>query len=125
MLLFTVSVAIFAATFIRRRAVLLFLLAVVSAHYLIVLMCQDLPLDVGAVHGSRFISVMTVVAMFQLMLLTRFRAPPRLPVVLGTAVQVLLIMLMLNARETGLWEIIAVLAFVGGSLLVRAGGRAA
>ncbi len=112
-LLLSVSAAIFAATFRRRTDALMFLTAVLGAQYVAVLACQDLAGNVGAIHSSRFLSVLTIPGMFQLMLLSRERRPLRTWVALGAAVQVLLMVLVLNARTTEAWEFIAVFALAG------------
>ena len=110
----SISAGIYALTFWNNTRALLFLVALLAAHLIIVLVCQRLPDDVSVIHGARFISSLTLPAMFQLMFLSQCRQRPSALVLVGTCLQVLLLMLFLNARNTTLWEVIAVLAYIGG-----------
>lgn len=113
-LLLAISVGIYALTFRRSTVPLLFLVAALTTHFVVVLLCQGLEGDVSVIHGSRFVSSLSILGMFQLMFLSQCRERPGLMVVLGTSLQVLILVLLLNARTTAVWEAITVIVYVGG-----------
>ena len=131
MLLLAGSVLLIAIVFRHQLEVLFFLLLVVCVHYAMMLILPATPRqDINLIQGNRFLSILGLVPMFHLMLALLYRLPP-LPGTLATAaLQMLLLVLIVNARSSAAWLLFAVIALatvlwaVPGTARRIAGGRA-
>jgi hypothetical protein len=108
--LYAAAMAVACAAFRRDAAVLFFLLAVACVHALVAMLLPRIPpQDINVIYGNRFIGLLAVVPMFHLMflLLQRTRASPWQ--VAGALFQTAIIFLVVNARTSAAWLLIAVM----------------
>ena len=113
-LLFGISVAAFLLTFHREPRALILLILWLCVHAAIVRIIGDLPHDVHVVHGNRFLSLLSMLAMFHFMLLIVCRVPPRPINLIAAGLQLALLLLVINARTSTFWQFISVALLFGG-----------
>jgi hypothetical protein len=105
MLVFFVTVGLFAVAFYRDHLALASLVAACCAMYLIVPVLQELDPDVNAVHGSRYLPLLGIVPVLHLfMLFERGKMKP-LQVVTAAAQAGILFFVMFS-RLSGLWMVV-------------------
>ena len=112
-LLFTLSALAFLTSFFRRAEMLLLLLAVLFAHAVLVVACQDLQPDVNAIHSGRFLPLLSLIAVLHLVFLLVLQVRPTPWQVAGAIFQTALFLFVLNARGSALWQAMLMLAFCG------------
>jgi hypothetical protein len=104
MLVFCITVGLFALAFFRDLLAMASLVAVCCAMYLIVPVLQELSPDANAVHGSRYLPLLGIVSVLHLlMLFERGKiSPPQ--VVLGAG-QAIVLFFVVFSRLSGAWMI--------------------
>jgi hypothetical protein len=104
MLVFSVTVALFAVAFYRDHLALASLVAACCAMYLIVPVLQWLSPDVNAVHGSRYLPLLGIVPVLHLLMLFERSKTRPLQVVMAAGQAAVLFFVMFS-RLSGLWMV--------------------
>jgi hypothetical protein len=104
MLVFLVTVGLFAVAFFRDFLALACLVAACCAMYLIVPVVQGLSPDVNAVHGSRYLPLLGIVPVLHLLMLFERGEMRSLQVVIAAA-QAVVLFFVIFSRLSGVWMI--------------------
>jgi hypothetical protein len=122
MLVFVVTVGLFAVAFYRDRLAMAGLVAACCAMYLIVPVVQGLTPDVNAVHGSRYLPLLAIVpALHLLMLFERGEIGP-LQGVIGAA-QASVLFLVTFSRLSGAWMVAGLALWIAGRVAMAMIGK--
>jgi hypothetical protein len=105
MLVFFVTVGLFAVAFYRDHLALASLLAVCCAMYLIVPVLQGLSPDVNAVHGSRYLPLLGIVPVLHLLMLFERGKMKPLQIMIAAA-QASILFFVMFSRLSGLWMVV-------------------
>jgi hypothetical protein len=117
MLVFAVTVGLFAVAFYRDRLVLATLVAACSAMYLIVPVVQDLAPDINTIHGSRYLPLLGIVPVLHL--LTFFeRGTIRFLQIVIAASQALVLFFVMFSRLSGVWMVAGLALWIAGRVAV-------
>jgi hypothetical protein len=109
MLLLSVALALAVLTFWARFEVLLFFLVYACMHYATMLILPEMPRqDINVIQGSRYLGILASVPMFHVMFLLLYRIRPTLLTVSAALGQVLVLVLMVNARTSVYWTLLAI-----------------
>ena len=102
------SLAAFAffAAFWRRQEALFVLVCVLLAEGAIIVVCQHLEPDVNAIHSGRFLAALSAIPALHLLLLMVYRERFSLAQFAAALVQTLLLIFVLNARGSAIWQLI-------------------
>lgn len=115
MFLFAVTVAVFALGFRRDLLAMLSLVAACCAMYLIIPVVQNLSPDVNSVHGSRYLPLLAIVPTMYIVFL--FERPHKdLTQKMLAGVQAVLLFIVLFARLSGAWMLIASALWIVGRI---------
>jgi hypothetical protein len=104
MLVFFVTVGLFAVAFYRDHLALASLVAACCAMYLIVPVLQELTPDVNAVHGSRYLPLLGIVPVLHLLMLFE-RGKTRPLQVVVAAGQAAVLFFVMFSRLSGVWMV--------------------
>jgi len=104
MLVFSVTVGLFAVAFYRDSLAMASLVAACCAMYLIVPVLQGLSPDVNAVHSSRYLPLLGIVPVLHLLMLFERGKKSRAQVVIAAGQTVVLFFVMFS-RLSGLWMV--------------------
>jgi hypothetical protein len=113
MLVFTVTVGLFAVAFYRDHLALASLVAACCAMYLIVPVVQGLSPDVNAVHGSRYLPLLGIVPVLHLLILFERGQISSLQVVIA-AVQATILFFVMFSRLSGVWMVAGLGLWIAG-----------
>lgn len=119
LVLLTASTVLYCFAFFRRADLLFVGLAVLAAHFAAVLVCQQLEPDVNVIHSSRFIGLVTMLASLHLSLLVATRERLSFGTLLPALGQVMLLSLVIIARNSALWELFPVFMITGFLWAIR------
>ena len=104
LIIYASSIIVACITFRKNPPILMFILVLSIANSALAHLMPSLPKDdVLLIHGSRFLGVMSAVAMFHIMFLFLYRFRPSSFIVLGAFFQVFIIFLVINARTSAAW----------------------
>lgn len=107
--LYSLSILIACIAFRRRSEILLFFLTVACAHLLVAGWLPKLPQqDINVINGNRFLGIMGSVAVFHLIFLILEQERPTSVQITAAAIQTTIICLVVNARGSAAWLLIAV-----------------
>jgi hypothetical protein len=105
MLVFFVTVGLFAVAFYRDHLALASLVAACCAMYLMVPVLQELSPDVNAVHGSRYLPLLGIVPVLHLLMLFERGKMKPLQIMIAAAQAGVLFFVMFS-RLSGLWMVV-------------------
>jgi hypothetical protein len=113
MLLFCVTVGLFAVAFHRDHLPMASLVAACCAMYLIVPVVQGLSPDVNAVHGSRYLPLLAIVPVLHLLMLFERGETKSLQIVVAAGQATVLFVVMFS-RLSGLWMLAGLALWIAG-----------
>jgi hypothetical protein len=117
MLVFAVTVGLFAVAFYRDRLVLATLVAACSAMYLIVPVVQDLAPDINTIHGSRYLPLLGIVPVLHLLMFFE-RGTIRFLQIVIAASQALVLFFVMFSRLSGVWMVAGLALWIAGRVAV-------
>jgi hypothetical protein len=117
MLIFFVTVVLYAVAFSRDPLALASLIAACCAMYLIVPVLQGLSPDVNAVHGSRYLPLLGMVPVLHLLMLFERGKIRPLQVMLGAG-QAIVLFFVIFSRLSGVWMIAGLGLWVAARVVV-------
>jgi hypothetical protein len=117
MLVFAVTVGLFAGAFYRDYLALASLIAACCAMYLIVPVVQGLSPDVNAVHSSRYLPLLGMVPVLHLLMLFE-RGEMRLLQVVLAAAQASILFFVMFSRLSGLWMVAGLGLWIAGRVVL-------
>lgn len=110
--LYSLSLLTACLTFRRNGALLFFFFVVACAHALVAQMLPEISRqDINVIHGNRFLGIMASVPLFHLMFLAIQRAQWTAWGIAAAALQTSIICLVINARTSAAWIVIAMGVF--------------
>jgi hypothetical protein len=122
MLIFVVTVGLFAVAFHRDRLALATLVAACCAMYMIVPVVQGLSPDTNAVHGSRYLPLLAMVSVLHLLMFFERGEIRPLQVVIGSA-QASVLFFVMFSRLSGVWMVAALALWIAGRVAMAMIGR--
>jgi hypothetical protein len=117
MLVFSVTVGLFAVAFYRDLLAMASLVAACCAMYLIVPVLQGLSPDVNAVHSSRYLPLLGIVPVLHLLMLSERGEMKPLQVVIAAA-QTSILFFVMFSRLSGLWMVAGLGLWIAGRIAV-------
>ena len=117
MLVFAVTVGLFAVAFYRDRLVLATLVAACSAMYLIVPVVQDLAPDINTIHGSRYLPLLGIVPVLHLLMFFE-RGTIRFLQIVIAASQAFVLFFVMFSRLSGVWMVAGLALWIAGRVTV-------
>jgi len=117
MLVFAVTVGLFAVAFYRDRLVLATLVAACSAMYLIVPVVQDLAPDINTIHGSRYLPLLGIVPVLHLLMFFE-RGTIRFLQIVIAASQAFVLFFVMFSRLSGVWMVAGLALWIAGRVAV-------
>jgi hypothetical protein len=117
MLVFFVSVGLFALAFYRDYLAMTSLIAACCAMYLMVPVLQGASPDVNAVHGSRYLPLLGIVPVLHLLMLSERGEMRPLQVVLGAG-QASVLFLVMFSRLSGVWMVAGLALWIAGRVAI-------
>jgi hypothetical protein len=117
MLVFAVTVGLFAVAFYRDRLVLATLVAACSAMYLIVPVVQDLAPDINTIHGSRYLPLLGIVPVLHLLMFFE-RGTIRFLQIVIAASQAFVLFFVMFSRLSGVWMVAGLALWTAGRVAV-------
>jgi len=117
MLVFAVTVGLFAVAFYRDRLVLATLVAACSAMYLIVPVVQDLAPDINTIHGSRYLPLLGIVPVLHLLMFFE-RGTIRFLQIVIAASQAFVLFFVMFSRLSGVWMVAGIALWIAGRVAV-------
>ncbi len=117
MLVFAVTVGLFAVAFYRDRLVLATLVAACSAMYLIVPVVQDLAPDINTIHGSRYLPLLGIVPVLHLLMFFE-RGTIRFMQIVIAASQAFVLFFVMFSRLSGVWMVAGLALWIAGRVAV-------
>jgi len=117
MLVFAVTVGLFAVAFYRDRLVLATLVAACSAMYLIVPVVQDLAPDINTIHGSRYLPLLGIVPVLHLLMFFE-RGTIRFLQIVIAASQAFVLFFVMFSRLSGVWMVAGLALWIASRVAV-------
>jgi hypothetical protein len=127
MLVFFITVLLFAIAFSRDLLAMASLIAACSAMYLIVPVVQELSPDVNAVHGSRYLPLLGIVPVLHLLLLFERGKIGPLQVVIAAG-QASILFFVMFSRLSGVWMVAGLALWIAARIalsMIRSDRRSA